>query len=210
MHSHLPATIPEVVVNLTRLKDAFDSNQASALENTFRALFRNLAAVQQTIAQVVNTNADIAAWPVGSIFISIVSTNPNTLLGYGTWVAFGTGRTLVSLDSGNALMDTPEETFGSADAVVVTHNHTQDSHNHTQDAHSHVEQLQGGTTGATTGTHIMGSTATGGSLRDAGQSTKTTVATNQAATATNQATGESGTNKNYQPSIAVYMWKRTA
>lgn len=37
--------------------------------------------------------------------------------------------------------------------------------------HVHVQQLQGGTTGSNTGTHIMGSTATGGSLRSAGQST---------------------------------------
>lgn len=37
--------------------------------------------------------------------------------------------------------------------------------------HVHLEQLQGGTTGTTTGTHLMGSAATGGSLRSAGQST---------------------------------------
>lgn len=37
--------------------------------------------------------------------------------------------------------------------------------------HVHVEQLQGGTTGSNTGTHLMGSASTGGSLRSAGQST---------------------------------------
>lgn len=37
--------------------------------------------------------------------------------------------------------------------------------------HVHPENLQGGTTGTTTGTHLMGSAATGGSLRAAGQST---------------------------------------
>src|SRR6185369_7870910 len=37
--------------------------------------------------------------------------------------------------------------------------------------HVHGEQLQGGTTGTTTGTHLMGSAATGGTLRSAGQST---------------------------------------
>jgi len=37
--------------------------------------------------------------------------------------------------------------------------------------HVHLEQLQGGTTGTTTGTHLMGSAATGGTLRPAGQST---------------------------------------
>lgn len=37
--------------------------------------------------------------------------------------------------------------------------------------HTHGEQLQGGTTGTTSGTHLMGSAATGGSLRAAGQAT---------------------------------------
>lgn len=30
-------------------------------------------------------------WPVGSIFIATVATNPNTLLGFGTWVLQGVG-----------------------------------------------------------------------------------------------------------------------
>lgn len=37
--------------------------------------------------------------------------------------------------------------------------------------HVHVQRLQGGTTGTTTGTHLMGSAATGGSLRSSAQST---------------------------------------
>ena len=35
------------------------------------------------------------AFPVGSVFLAVVSTNPATLLGYGTWSAFGAGRLLV-------------------------------------------------------------------------------------------------------------------
>lgn len=52
-------------------------------------------------------------WPIGSIFIAVVSTNPNTLLGYGTWVAFGTGRTLVGIDAAQTEFDTVEETGGA-------------------------------------------------------------------------------------------------
>ena len=37
--------------------------------------------------------------------------------------------------------------------------------------HVHVERAQGGTTGSTSGTHLMTSTATGGSLRSSAQST---------------------------------------
>ena len=76
-------------------------------------------------------------YPVGSIFLSVVSTNPGTLLGVGTWVAIGTGRTLVAIDSGDTDFDVVEETGGAKTAassaqtfagtpstVVVNHVHT--------------------------------------------------------------------------------------
>lgn len=50
------------------------------------------------------------AYPVGSIYINAaVSTNPSTLLGFGTWEAFGAGKVIVGLDSGDALFDTLED-----------------------------------------------------------------------------------------------------
>ena len=56
------------------------------------------------------------AFPVGAVFISVDSTNPATTLGYGTWVAFGAGRVLVGLDTGDTDFDTVEETGGSKTA----------------------------------------------------------------------------------------------
>jgi hypothetical protein len=57
------------------------------------------------------------AFPVGSIFLSVVATDPAVLLGYGTWQAIGTGRVLVGLDAGNPQFDTLEKTGG---ALAVT------------------------------------------------------------------------------------------
>jgi hypothetical protein len=144
------------------------------------------------------------AFPIGSIFTAVVSTNPATLLGYGTWTAFGAGKVPVGLDSGDVDFDTAEEVGGAktkalsahsgtavgdhaahthsvtsnvtvADHSAHTHSVTSNvtvadhgTHTHTYTQvpnHTHPHNLQGGTTGSTTGTNVMGSTATGGSAR---------------------------------------------
>lgn len=52
-------------------------------------------------------------YPVGSVYISVVATNPATLFGIGTWSAFGAGRVMVGLDAGDPDFDTAEETGGA-------------------------------------------------------------------------------------------------
>lgn len=52
-------------------------------------------------------------YPVGIIIELAVSTNPATLFGMGTWVAHGTGRVTVGIDSGDTDFDTVNETGGA-------------------------------------------------------------------------------------------------
>jgi hypothetical protein len=136
-----------------------------------------------------------AVYPIGSIYTNATSsTNPATLLGFGTWTAFGAGRVMVGFNSGNALFDTAEETGGSADATLPSHTHTATV---TDTGHFHsVNGLTGGTGvgGGTSFTNIAFDTST--------VTTGITVA--------NSTSGTSATNANYQPYITVYMWKRTA
>jgi hypothetical protein len=60
------------------------------------------------------TAALAAIYPVGSVYINATSSsNPSSLLGFGTWTAFGAGRVMVGLDGSDADFDTAEETGGA-------------------------------------------------------------------------------------------------
>jgi hypothetical protein len=126
-----------------------------------------------------------ACWPVGSIFISAVSTNPSTLLGFGTWSAFGSGRMLVGLDAGQVEFDALGETGG---AKTVTLDTTMIP------AHTHTIPV-----GATDDTAAPFDRA------DAGSNTGGANAT----TATGSAGGGLA-HPNLPPYIVVAMWRRTA
>ena len=136
-------------------------------------------------------------YPVGSIYTNAsVSTNPATLLGFGTWVAFGAGRVMVGLDAGNAAFDTAEETGGSANSIVVSHTHTATV---TDPGHAHTYAVDSGSAGV--------------QVPQSGLRAEAQVATSTAFTSitvANSTEGASGTNANLQPYIVVYMWKRTA
>jgi hypothetical protein len=147
-----------------------------------------------------------AVYPVGSIYINAgVSTNPATLLGFGTWTAFGAGRVMVGLNASDALFDTLEETGGSKDAIVVSHTHTATS-TVTDPQHQHAASSGNFLTETGSGSYAYGGTGANISVvtNTANASTGVTVAT------TNSTEGSSGTNANLQPYITVAMWKRTA
>jgi hypothetical protein len=142
-----------------------------------------------------------AVYPVGSIYINAgVTTNPATLLGFGTWVAFGAGRVMVGLNGSDPLFDTLEETGGSKDAIVVSHTHTGTTNTtgaHTHDLTLGVGGFQGPRASSYDSNAVSGAQAT-------------SSAGNHSHTFTTDSTGSSGTNANLQPYITVAMWKRTA
>ena len=141
----------------------------------------------------------LTIFPVGAIYISTVSTNPASLFGFGTWVAYGTGRTLVAIDTGNALMDVVGETFGIADAIVPSHSHTFTG-NALAD-HSHTYPLAN-TNGWNVSLHDITMYTSNGS------SGTTQAVSAGTPSGTNSTTGVSGTNANLPPYLALaYIMK---
>ena len=137
-----------------------------------------------------------AVYPVGSIYTNATNaTNPGTLLGFGTWVAFGAGRVMVGFNASDPLFDSAEETGGSKDAIVVSHTHTV-----TDPGHSHTSRLSTAYVG--TGSNLPASPD--------GSDTGTMNTSSATTGITINSTGSSGTNANLQPYITVYMWKRTS
>ena len=146
-----------------------------------------------------------ALHPVGSIYINATNaTNPATLLGFGTWVAFGAGRVPVGFNAADPLFDTPEETGGSKDATVVSHTHSLTIT--TTSAGAHVHSIQHNNDSATAGSFISGNDGPNESTA----LTDSAGAHTHVVSGTTDSTGASGTNANLQPYITVYMWKRTA
>jgi hypothetical protein len=115
------------------------------------------------------------AFPIGSVFIGVVSTDPATLLGYGTWSAFGAGRVLVGYDSGDTDFDTAEETGGAKTKAISAHSGTavadHSSHTHAYtEVPNHVHIIAAGqgshthtqTTSATDGATTRADSSSGG------------------------------------------------
>ena len=74
------------------------------------------------------TLADV--YPVGSIYINAaVATNPGTLLGFGTWAAFGAGRVIVGIDSTDTDFDAAEETGGAKTHTLTVSELPSHTHN---------------------------------------------------------------------------------
>lgn len=161
------------------------------------------------------------AWPIGSVFISTVSTNPAILLGFGVWQAIAAGRVLVGQDAGQPEFDTLGETGGAktvtltaAQSGVPAHSHTvtDPGHNHTQQPHSHVQSVNSATTGGLSGYTPDTSSNTSAT---SGYSTANTTAVNNSNTTgltVNNATpaDASQAHSNLPPYLVVKLWTRVS
>jgi hypothetical protein len=167
-------TLPTGTIGVTQSA----SNSSTALATT---------AFVQSVAQVL--------FPVGAIYTATVSTNPATLLGFGTWTAFAAGRTII----GNGGGYTAGNTGGSADAITVSHTHTATS-TVSDPGHNHSVNAGANTTASLNSGGVVNLAATNTGTATTGITVSTSIASS----------GSSGTNANLPPYIVVYMWQRTA
>lgn len=121
------------------------------------------------------------AFPVGSVFISTVATDPSSLLGYGTWAAFGTGQVMVSYSAGDPDFGTLLATGGEKTHVLTIPE--MPSHDHT-----------------------IGSIAVSGGGSNNFSPTNSAINTSNHTSST----GGGGAHNNLQPFVVVQFWKRTA
>jgi len=137
----------------------------------------NIAAIALTAAAV-----NALAYPVGSIYTSVVSTNPNSLLGVGSWSAMGQGRVLMGAGGSygaGSQGGTATETLSIAQ--IPSHNHGYTGQFGDSDADGGSDRSS--SVGAANSHPII----TGLNVRGGGQA-----------------------HNNLQPYLVVYMWKRTS
>jgi hypothetical protein len=171
-------------VDITTLGTVEASKAVTADANKDVTAIRNLTITGALSAgSGLVTMSDI--YPVGSIYINAaVTTNPATLLGFGTWVAFGSGRMMVGYNAADSDFDALQETGGAKTHTLSIAE--MPSHNHNRPL---------GWKPAPNSTDVD---ITGGN----GINPQTNMVTDN--------TGGGGAHNNMPPYIVAYMWRRTA
>ena len=161
---------------------------ASASTNTTQVAttaYTTAAVAALVIPAVTAAVVNALAYPVGAIYTSIVSTNPATTLGVGTWTAFSAGRVMLGHGGGYTAGDTG--------------GYTTDSHTLT------LNEIP---------SHVHGYTGVNGTGNPDGSSDSVTAGHVYSYPRQSELDYEGGgaahSHDIMQPYIVVYFWKRTA
>jgi len=149
-------------------------------------------------------------YPVGSIYMSTVSTSPATLFGIGTWVAIE-GKFLIGADG----TYTNGSTGGAATKTLTTtelpaHTHGAGTYSAVSNG-SHVHSLGEDQDGANGNTEwINHSTGITGSERNYSNAMTSAGAHTHTLTGSSASAGTGSAFSMLPPYLSVYIWKRTA
>lgn len=166
-------------------------NQVNTVQNSVTGVQKNVTTLQNNVSTLQTKESTTennlnnywkTIYPVGAIYISTSASNPGVLFG-GTWVAWGSGRVPVGVNTSDSDFNTVEKTGGEKKHILTVSEIPSHSHN------AKISPFEGGLTAT-----IFGS---GGIVSTPGQ-----IATEYA--------GGGQSHNNLQPYITCYMWKRTA
>lgn len=162
-------------------------------------------------------------YPVGSIYMSTVSTNPATLFGFGTWSAMPAGRVLLAQGTAswgtyNAGSTGGEATHQLTVGEIPAHNHSAAASataGHSHDLFYYAYSGGGGFNpsrwseyGFASYSHdVKGSSGQYRSMLGGVQMSSSGASS---VSVTINPSGSSQAHNNMQPYIAVYMWQRTS
>ena len=175
------------------IQDILDENAAGNLQKQIdtkvpmertingKALTGNITI---TAADIGISAIFLAAHPVGDIYLSVNPTNPGTLYG-GTWVAWGSGRVPVGVNTSDTDFKTVEKTGGAKTHTLTV----QEIPNHAHDLNAVNEGVDNPNGGYHPGW---------------------TFNKQYTAQVMSASTGGGQAHNNLQPYITCYMWKRTA
>ena len=158
-------------------------------------------------------------YPVGSIYMSTVSTNPATLFGFGTWEAMPAGRVLLAQGKSswgttyNAGSTGGEATHQLTVGELPSHGHTASTDTININGGFRLDGTELGGTTSASGVFSIGSSFTpskghgnSGGGSNAGRNINFNSTHSHKITINN--VGEGQSHNNIQPYLTVYMWKR--
>ena len=175
----------------------FNTNVTQALMQTLLGIIKpalsidgsTLSIDSGTTASAIRTQLGITnssaldAYPVGSVYISVLATDPATHFGGGSqWTRIAEGRMLVGQQTSDSDFATAEQFSGTKTVTLTTDQ--MPAHTHTVTA---MQQVPSDSTN-TTGSGELGASAS----------------------ITSGSTGSGQAHDNMPPYFVVYMWKRTA
>lgn len=145
-------------------------------------------------------------YPVGSIYMSTVSTNPATLFGFGTWEAMPAGRVLLAQGKSDwGTTYNAGSTGGEATHTLTVGEmpvHTHGASANTTGEHKHGAPATGNYNGGGTGFDD------GGGNNPNYTRCYTSINGNHSHTITINNTGSNQPHNNLQPYVTCYIWKR--
>lgn len=203
------ADIKEIEVNnvVYDIKDATARADILDINNAFAGNGTLFDSLTEALIDVL--------YPVGSVYISLNNSAP---FSHGTWTKVSEGKALVGVDTASSVsaMQTAGQSFGYADSTLPQHNHggasgawSGSAYTSTDGSHSHgyygSEFEESGS-----GTHHYQVNTHGSVFYTFAAGAHNHLLTVPSHTHSISSAGDDATNKNYQPSFTVYVWKRTA